>query len=224
MIDALLSNPAMREGAPIFVRMAQHGGADERWRLERRWDEVQPTGNVIPLPPRILPWILLNPSDASDAKNDPTSLRIIHFTWLWGFDGYALYNVYPFRTPSPKELAKTVIGWDARRSWWVRDGIYGNHRYIAARLANVDACMIAWGAPAEPLGFETVLWAEQLFNTINDPEGPRDQGLRTWCIGTTAGGHPKHPMARGVHRVPNDARPQRIDNPGSIWIGDEVAA
>lgn len=217
MIDALLSNPAMRDGAPIFVRKYQEGDAQERRKLIRRWDEPKGTSNI-------LPWILLNPSDADDQINDQTTLRIIDFTWRWGFDGAALFNIYPFRTPSPKECAKIVIGWDERQDWWVRDTIHGYHSYIATQLANVDACMVAWGAPAEPLGFETVMWAEQLFNTINDPEGPRHQGLRTWCIGTTSGGHPKHPMARGVHRVPNDARPQRIENPGSIWIGDEVAA
>lgn len=217
MIDALLSKPAMRDGAPIFVRKYQEGDAQERRKLMRRWDEPKGTSNI-------LPWIMLNPSTADDTKDDQTLLRIIAFTWRWGFDGLAVFNVYPFRTPSPKECAKIVIGWDERQDWWVRDTIHGYHSYIATQLANVDACMVAWGAPAEPLGFETVIWAEQLFDTINDPDGPRDRTLRTWCIGTTGGGHPKHPMARGVHRVPNDALPQRIENPGTIWIGEEDAA
>lgn len=217
MIDALLSNPNMRDGAPIFVRKYQEGGPDERRLLVRRWDEPNGTSHI-------LPWILLNPSTADDTINDQTTLRIIDFSWRWGFDGAALFNVYSFRTPSPKECAKIVIGWDERQDWWVRDTIHNYHRYIAAHLVSIDACMVAWGAPAEPLGFETVMWAEQLFDTINDPDGPRANALCAWCIGTTAGGHPKHPMARGKHRVPNDARPQRFKNPGTIWFGDEVAA
>jgi hypothetical protein len=216
VIDVILANPIMRAGAPIFVRKSQVGGPTERRKLVRRWDEPKGTSNL-------LPWILLNPSMGDDSIDDPTILRMIHFTWAWGFDGLAVYNVYPFRTPSPKECAKTVIGWDKRQDWWVRDTIWENHRFIATELANIDAAIVAWGAPAEPLGFETVMWAERLFDTINDPDGPRANTLRTWCIGLTGGGHPKHPMARGVHRVPNDARPLRIENPGTIGIGEDVA-
>jgi hypothetical protein len=30
-------------------------------------------------------------------------------------------------------------------------------------------------------------------------------GIRLWCLGATKDGHPKHPLARGRERVPDDA-------------------
>lgn len=203
-VDALLSYPMMRPSGPVMIRMDQHGTSASRRTLSRRWGDGL-----------YLPWILLNPSMGDDLKNDPTILRIIHFTWMWGFDGFDLFNVYDFRTPKPSELAKIVIGWADRGDVHVRDQIWGNHRQIAADLSGSDAAMVAWGAPGGKLGYETDLWLEGLFDGIND-SGLHRRTLKLWALGETKGGDPKHPLARGVHRVPNDTRPVRYRNRGTF--------
>ncbi|MDR6953841.1 hypothetical protein J2X65_003204 [Ancylobacter sp. 3268] len=215
-IHTRLSAPAMLADAmPIFVKMREWAEPGVRLKLVRWWGPVQETD-----PLRWLPWIMLNPSTANGTANDPTLLRIIHFTALWGFNGLSVFNVYPFRTPSPQELARTVVGWHLREDWGVRDQIRDNHRFIAKDLVHADAAMVAWGSPGGALGADTDLWLESLFDTINDPDGPRSHTLRLWCLGMTKTGAPIHPMARGKHRVANDARPIPFPNPGTISIGE----
>lgn len=213
-IHAKLSAPLALTGMPEDIRGWQEGDADVRLRLWRWW------GPVVE-PNKWLTWIMLNPSTADGVKNDPTLLRIIAFTHRWGFTGLRVHNVYPFRTPSPKELGKIVLGWDERQDWSVRDEIHRNHQRIAKDLITNDAAMVAWGCPAGALGGDTDLWVESLFDTINDPDGPRLSTLKLWSIGLSAGGAPKHPMARGLHRVPNDATPVRFKNPGTVSFGDD---
>lgn len=212
-IHARLSDPAMRDdGKPNFARTREWAVPGARHKLARWWGK--------PSDPRAwLPWILLNPSTHGDGmKNDPTLLRIIDFSNRWGFAGCLIYNVYPWRTSSPKELAKTVVGWDKRQDWGVRDDLFSHHRYVADELAHVDAAMVGWGSPYGSLGDETQLWVESLFDTINSEFGPRDRTLKLWCLGRTKSGAPIHPLARGKHRIPSDARPVPFDNPGTIEL------
>ncbi|MCL8382115.1 DUF1643 domain-containing protein [Xanthobacter aminoxidans] len=217
-IHAQLAAPQMRtEGFPEFVRMREWADPGFRHKLARWWG---PAGQTDPY--SWLPWIMLNPSTADGKVNDPTLLRIIRFSWMWGFNGLVVFNLYPWRTSSPRELAQTVVGWADRQYWWVRDTIWRNHNRIAKELEAIDAAMVAWGSPAGSLGLETEMWAEQLFDTINCDTSQRERTLQLWCLGKTKAGDPIHPMARGRHRVPNDARPIAFDNPGTISIGDPV--
>jgi hypothetical protein len=98
----LLRNPVCRPGAPraseIKFAAFLSGCGTLRWELRRWWhDGAFEAG-------RILPWISLNPSRADSHVNDPTLLRLIHFTWFWGFDGLALWNLWPFRSPDVRAL------------------------------------------------------------------------------------------------------------------------
>jgi hypothetical protein len=201
---AQLLNPATRDGRAPIIRRASDGCTSHRWTLTRHCvDDARPE--------RLLPWLMLNPSEADDKQEDPTLLRILQWTWRWGFDGPLLLNIYPFRTPHPRVLAQRVVGWAERQDWGVRDDIWANHHIVKAKLAPFDAVMAAWGTPAGSLGHETDLWVENLLEEIGTSRDVEDQ-LTLWCIGRTKAGDPTHPMARGRSRVPDDVRPQ-------VWRG-----
>ena len=55
--------------------------------------------------------------------------------------------------------------------------------------------LVAWGNV--PTDYRQVV--EQTLAALNDLE------VAIYCLGTTAAGHPTHPMARGKHRVPDNA-------------------
>lgn len=211
---ALLRTPACRP--PLLREMPIGFDADlsqcstYRWSL-RRWFSSGWFG-----PERVLPWIMLNPSTADEKANDPTLCRIIRWTWTWGFDGLLVVNLFPYRSPDPRELARW-IRWDERQDWVARDALQENWTRAARLLLPYDAAMVAWGAPAGALAHDAELGAESFFDTVNDPDGDRDRMPELFCLGTTQGGRPIHPMARGRHRVPDGAKPRPFGRqPGTI--------
>jgi hypothetical protein len=77
--------------------------------------------------------------------------------------------------------------------------------------------MAAWGSPASVLGDDAFVGPRCLFDRINNPEGPRERVLKLFCLGFTNAGDPIHPMARGRHRIPDDAKPIPFERqPGRI--------
>lgn len=159
-----------------------------RWTLERRWGDG----------PACL-WIMLNPSTATAAVDDPTVRRVIWFSHRWGHPAARIVNLYPFRSPSPAELLRwlqsSVTAYEATgNAIW--QAINDNIHRVRLESFDASAIVLAWGA--DPLG--------------EDREARRIlDGLSTrvphYCLGTTKSGAPLHPMARGKHRVPDDAQP-----------------
>ena len=204
-VAGLLRAPLMRSGAPLpmQIRLTSDGSATRRWSLGRRW------GSGLRLP-----WIMLNPSTADDGADDPTLRRVIAFSWLWGFDGALVFNLFPFRSPHPSNLAAWV-----REDRYAPSEIKDGWTIIARAIEWSDAAMVAWGCPPGRIHYETQIAAENLFDEINGfgCSGDRSRVLKVFCLGKTGGGFPTHPMARGKHRVPNDARPiEFTPYPGTI--------
>lgn len=148
-----------------------------RVELRRIWD------NRLPM----LPVCMLNPSTADHEINDPTILVLIWFARLWGYGGLLIVNLYGFRASHPKVMfaAKDTVGPD-------------NERYVVAALdyarEHGGKMLAAWGNDGQPRsGF-----FEQL---------ARSRAVTLICLGTTQSGAPKHPMARGHHRIPRDQQP-----------------
>ena len=225
---ALLAAPRCRPNRPLQLEVSGSANVSAcgtyRWSLQRSWHGGAPgTGTI-------LPWIMLNPSTADATVDDPTLKRIIAFSWRWGFDGLLVVNLFPYRSSKPTEL-REWLRWDERQDWHARDQFLSGQRRAAARLDGFDAAMTAWGSPSGRLYHNTKFAADQLVDTINDPVGerirpPRRAALRLFCLGETGAGDPTHPMARGRHRVPDDAVPVPVRRyPGSIvGLGGEVAA
>lgn len=130
-------------------------------------------------------WVMLNPSTADAEIEDPTIKRCMQFSKRWGYGAMWVGNLYAFRSSDPSALW-TMSAEDARGA--------DNARHLR-EMANESALTVcAWGA----MGAREYL----LRNDYWSPGG-------LWCIGRTKDGFPKHPLARGRHRVPDDATLKR---------------
>lgn len=172
-------------------------------------------------------WAMLNPSVADSAKDDPTMLRVMEFSLRWGFGSCVVVNIYPFITPDPKEMRKWCAGflrdgnlqpidpvperdaWDENIAHCARE-LTAATRRVAAWGNNADGQDVSWWLESihleralESQGFAVPpeISGETRVMDIGDP-------IRDWlCLGTTTSGAPKHPLARGQHRVPPDFKP-----------------
>lgn len=157
-----------------------------RWTLSRWWGEGA----------RVC-WVMLNPSKADASIDDPTILRCIHFTKSWGFPGLTVVNLYPFRSSDPAECRRWAAQFEHSES--VADTIIKNERLIIRTAEQAAVVVAAWGAAAwvRDVGFMAIVAMAEF--SLPPPE--------VYCLGTTASGAPKHPLARGRHRVSDDQRP-----------------
>lgn len=165
--------------APAIIRGAILSDCEDyRWELRRIWDQSLP----------LLVVCMLNPSRADHNIDDPTILTLIHFGKLWGYGGLLVVNLYGYRASIPKEMfarGAAAVGPE-------------NERYTAAAVAYAKAnggrLLAAWGND----GAERATFFVEYVVC---------QGVELICLGTTRSGAPKHPMARGVHRIPRDQQP-----------------
>lgn len=153
-----------------------------RWLLRRAWGPG----------PAIL-WCGLNPSVADARRDDPTMLRIIGFSYRWGFGSLVMVNLYPFISSSPAVLR----GW-IERARGVGDVIRKNQLMVREQVRRIDVRVAAWGAGVAP---------EAEFDFMRAMSWDASEADPVWkCLGLNGGGSPVHPLARGKHRVPDDAK------------------
>lgn len=199
---------ARRPSEPV-VRTADIEGS-YRWTMTRAWGSG----------PTIL-WVLFNASKADGKRDDPTTLRMMGFSYRWGFGSMIVANVYPFVSSK----AAGLHAWRRTFDWkdheargmppWELDHVRGswaafqhNQRIISKLLtAQPDmTCVAAWGlgpteADLQQFQRGTVIEMEPPVSGTGKFEPP------TWhCLGKTASGAPIHPLARGRNRVPDDAK------------------
>lgn len=121
--------------------------------------------------PRIA-FCLLNPSTANARRDDPTIRRCLGFARAWGYGSLEVVNCFALRATDPRELARAA------------DPIGPANDAAIRRAARRAAMTVAgWGAHGALLG-----------------RGQRVRGLLgragtpVVCLGTTAAGHPRHPL------------------------------
>ena len=186
----LFADPArLHPPLPADIRRdARLSGCGQyRWTLTRTW-RAGPHAC----------WVMLNPSTADHREDDPTIRRCIHFTRAWGYGGFVVVNLYPFRTPNPAALRRWA-NWESNGpDWYARDRIMENVHVVAEEAQRATLVMAAWGAGA---------WDEFLTDHIIEEIRAHSEPVPLLCLGKTAGGDPKHPLARGTHRVPDDQQP-----------------
>lgn len=141
---------------------------------------------------------MFNPSDASDKIDDPTISLVCHIAAHNGFGGIEVVNGIPLCTSKPGP-ALEMLKWDKTREWSDRDALQLNLAEISMAAQRAEAVLLAWGA----LAHRCDTWFETVLEEI---ECALPEGAPVYCLGKTAGGYPKHPLARGKHKVPKDAK------------------
>lgn len=132
----------------------------------------------------VLVVCMLNPSTADASVDDPTILRLIHFAKAWGYGAILVVNEFAKRSSSP-------VGMDA--TWRGPDNMqHLNDACLVAKIKGKGLALAAWGNGTDGAMFR---------------DAAERHRVRLVCLGTTRSGHPKHPLARGLHRIPNDQQP-----------------
>ncbi|MDI3258447.1 MAG: DUF1643 domain-containing protein [Sinobacteraceae bacterium] len=169
-------------------------GGTYRWTLTRKWDDR----------PMLL-VLMFNPSTADAEVDDPT---ISLLCWIASFNGYGgivVVNLIPLRSSDPAEAVRLVelarSGSDAHQ-----EALGRNLAVICCEARKAGAVLFGYGALAE----RCVDWAETVQTEINAVRRSRER-LPVYCLGRTAAGYPKHPLARGKHKVPKNAPLQAWD-------------
>lgn len=157
-----------------------------RTHLGRVWDERP-----------VLLACMFNPSEANGERDDQTCTLLCHIASHNGFGGLTIVNGIPLIASTPA-AAIAMTNWDKTQDWYARDRLQQNVGIIVEEVERAGAVLLAWGALADrcPDWFDNV--REEIECALPD-------GVPLYCLGKTAGGHPKHPMARGKHKVPKDA-------------------
>ena len=161
-----------------------------RFVLFRRWD-TRP----------MLLVVMNNPSTADDQKDDPTVTLLMHIASHNGYGGIVIVNLCPLRSPTMAHAAAFLAAVNSREPMADRvEAMRKNLEMIEEELDRADAVLIAWGAQ----GWRAENWGSRVEALISEAGKP------VYRIGVCANGHPKHPLARGKHKVPKTARLQLV--------------
>jgi hypothetical protein len=163
------------------------GNGAYRSVLRRWWDDR----------PRLL-VVMFNPSDANAAVDDPTASLVTHIAAHHGYGGFSVVNGIPLVSSDPAAAAHMVNTWDSRQAWEERDALQLNLGTVRAEVRSHRDILLAWGA----LASRCPGWFDHVLEQVREEVTP---GQRLLCLGITAAGYPKHPMARGKHKVPRNA-------------------
>lgn len=141
-----------------------------RYRLWRCWKSSYVTGDI----PRLVCWIMLNPSTADAKILDPTVRKCVGFSKRWGFDGLDVVNIFALKSTDPKAL-------------YTHDNPIGawNDRAILQAVARASRVIVAFGHHGAL--HDRGRAVQRLLNA----QAP-DKTLL--CLGTTQDGWPKHPL------------------------------
>lgn len=140
-----------------------------RYLLRRRWGAG---GELL--------YVLVNPSTATEARNDATIERCERRARMLGHGGFAVVNLFAFRATDPRDLkrAPAPVGPD-------------NDAQIVAAARCAGRVICGWGMHGAYLG--RAVEVEALL---------RKAGVPLWHLGLTGAGHPRHPLYLGYDRMP----------------------
>lgn len=198
-VELYFSTPPRRRVTEPIAREAFVEDGCRYW-LKRAWGAG----------PCIL-WIMCNPSNADSTKDDPTMLRVMEFSAAWGYGSCIVINPIPLISSTPA----AALEWAAKvevMDHAVDDPIFNqwNTNIVLANemIDAAEAHVVAWGNNMPPDFVRG--WLQALAEACDADKMHGASGLPPieWlCLGVTASGAPKHPLARGKHRVPADFKP-----------------
>jgi hypothetical protein len=130
-----------------------------RFKLWRIWDQEKP---------KVL-FIMHNPSTADANEDDPTIRRCIGFAKSWGYGGFYVGNISPYRATDP------VI---FKKSEEARAEVPANWSHYFEMIYLCQLHVVAYGVPQVPV-----------------PKYMEQKGNPMWhCLKLTKDGHPCHPL------------------------------
>lgn len=125
-------------------------------------------------------FIMLNPSTATEAQNDPTVERCERRARALGFGAFRVCNIFAYRATDPKVMRA------------VADPVGPlNDAAILGSVAWADQVICAWGTHGAHLGR-----GAQVEGLL------RSAGAQLWHLGLSKAGHPKHPLYIGYETAP----------------------
>jgi hypothetical protein len=133
-----------------------------RYQLTRVWNAPGP---------RVL-FVMLNPSTATEAQNDPTVERCERRARALGFGAFQVVNIFAFRATDPRVMRAASDPVGPENDTAILEG---------ARWA--DRVICAWGTHGAHLNR-----GPQVANLL------RTQGCTLLHLGLSQAGHPKHPL------------------------------
>lgn len=152
-----------------------------RYELTRRWDDGP-----------LLEFIMLNPSTADASTDDPTIRRCIGFAKRWGYGALVVRNLFALRATNPGALLAywtgSLAGGDYRGGADDLSPAIGPANFDYLKRDDADCTIAAWGAHAAALEWHAA--------------GNRIERRELFCLGTNAGGSPKHPLYVPSSRTP----------------------
>lgn len=144
-----------------------------RYRLWRVWGAPQK---------RVL-FVMLNPSTADDAKDDPTIRKCIGFAKRWGYGALDVVNLFAWRSTYPSVLlhANDPVGPD-------------NDEMIAGAYTDAGAVVLAWGSHDKPQALFSLVArrADDVIETLSSLR--RTHPRRVDCLGRASNLNPRHPL------------------------------
>jgi len=157
-----------------------------RYALTRVW---QPGGR------RVL-FVMLNPSTATEAQNDPTVERCERRARALGFGAFRVCNIFAWRDTDPRRMRAVADPVGA-----------ANDAAILEGAGWADAIVAAWGTHGAHIGRGPEV--ERLL---------RGAGHALLALSVTKGGHPGHPLYIGYDRQP---RPWPAAAPPGVGDGTQ---
>jgi len=152
-----------------------------RYRLDRTWDAAGPRAVVV----------MLNPSTATEAADDPTIARVRRRMGALGFGAMSVVNLFAWRATDPRDLARIAepVG-------------PGNDAAILAAVARAALILCAWGDGGflRNRGPAVAAWL-------------RLDGCRLHVLGQTRRGAPRHPLYLSYAARPVPWRPENGAGP-----------
>lgn len=141
-----------------------------RYLLTRRWGEG---GELL--------YILLNPSTATEKRNDPTIERCERRARMLGFGGFSVANLFAFRATDPRDLKRALepAGPD-------------NDAVLMRAAAAARMVLCGWGVHGAHLGRGDHVAAMLA-----------DSGIGLHRLGLTRDGYPRHPLYVGYVQKPH---------------------
>lgn len=129
-------------------------------------------------------FVMLNPSTADGAVDDPTVRKCVGFAKLLGHGAMTVVNLFDYRATDPAELYRANLRRDrlASADW---------RRHFERAVAGCERVVVAWGAHGK-------LYDQDLVVT----RLLRDLGVEPQCLAVNKDGTPKHPLYVGYNVAP----------------------